>query len=107
MVEDDIGLVLGEYNSSFVKYELTPSIYAFREFSQAFFNIPQPEHPLPIPIDVIHIEFDDITMKTKLVVRPSNIATRFEKTNRFLVLSLVSIHIEILNTKMNTFVRKM
>ena len=40
LVEDDIKLVLDEYNSSFITYELQPGIYTFKDISEALFNIP-------------------------------------------------------------------
>ena len=67
LVEDDIKLVLDEYNSSFITCELTLSIYTFKHLSEALFNILQPEYELFN--NSVDIEFDDITMKTKLVVR--------------------------------------
>ena len=42
LVEDDIKLVLDEYNSSFITYEIEPGIYSYREISKAlvlFFNL--------------------------------------------------------------------
>ena len=42
LVEDDIKLVLGEYNSSFITYELTPGISTFKELSEALLRILQP-----------------------------------------------------------------
>ena len=45
LVEDDIKLVLDEYNSSFITYELEPGIYSHREISEALFNILQTEYP--------------------------------------------------------------
>ena len=68
LIEDDIKLVLDEYNSSFITYELQPGIYTFKDISEALFNILQSEYPGPN--NVIDIEYGDITMKTKLVVRP-------------------------------------
>ena len=41
LIEDDIKLVLDEYNSSFITYELQPGIYTFKDFSEALFNILQ------------------------------------------------------------------
>ena len=35
LVEDDIKLVLDEYNSSFITYELQPGIYTFKDISEA------------------------------------------------------------------------
>ena len=81
LVEDDIKLVLDEYNSSFISFELTPGIYTFKDLSEALFNIIQPEYPGPP--NVIDIEFDDITMETKLVVKPGIIAIRFDEQSFF------------------------
>ena len=66
LVEDDIELVLDEYNSSFITYEISPGVYTFKDISEALFNILQTEYPGPS--NVLDIEYDDITMKTKLVV---------------------------------------
>ena len=77
LVEDDIKLVLDEYNSSFITYELEPGIYTFKDISEALFNILQTEYPGPS--NVIDIEYDDITMKTKLVVRSGIKAIRFDE----------------------------
>ena len=81
LVEDDVGLVLDEYNSSFITYELTPGIYTFKDLSEALFNILQSEYLGPS--NVIDIEFDDITMKTKLDVRSGIIAIRFDEKSFF------------------------
>ena len=62
LVEDDTKLVLDEYNSSSITYELQPGIYTFKDFSEALFNILQSEYPGPS--NVSDIEHDDITMKT-------------------------------------------
>ena len=37
LVEDDIELVLDEYNSSFVTYKIEPGIYSYRDLSEALF----------------------------------------------------------------------
>ena len=63
LVEDDIKLVLDEYNSSFITYELEPGIYSYREISEAFFYILQSEYPQSN--SEILIRLDDITRKTK------------------------------------------
>ena len=77
MIEDDIKLVLYEYNSSFITFELQPGIYTFKDISEALFNILQTEYPGPS--NVIDIEYDDITMKNKLVVKSGVIAIRFDE----------------------------
>ena len=81
LVEHDIKLVLDEYNSSFITYELPPGIYTFKDISGALCNIIQFEYPGPS--NVIDIEYDDITMKTKLVVRSGIIAKRFDENSFF------------------------
>ena len=81
LVEDDIKLVLDEYNSSFNTYELQTGIYTSKDISEAPFNILQIEYPGPS--NVIVIEYDDITMKTKLVVRFGIIAIRFDEKSFF------------------------
>ena len=81
LVEDDIKLVLDEYNSNFITYELEPGIYTFKDISEALFNILQTEYPGPS--NVIIIEYDDITGKTKLVVRDGIIAIRFDEKSFF------------------------
>ena len=77
LVEDDNRLVLDEYNSSFITYELDPAIYSYKDISKALFNILQPEYPASH--SEILIRLADITTKTKLVVIPGIIAKRFDE----------------------------
>ena len=81
LVEDDVKLVLDEYNSSFITYKINPGIYTFKDISEALFNILQTEYPGPS--NVIDIEYDDITMKTKMVIRSGVIAIRFDEKSFF------------------------
>ena len=81
LVQDDVKLVLYEYNSSFITYELDPGTYTFKDISEALFNILQSEYTGYN--NVIDIEFDDITRKTKLVVRHGIIAIRFDEKSFF------------------------
>ena len=81
LVEDDNKLVLDEYNSNFITYELEPGIYTFKDISEALFNILQSEYHGPG--NIIDVEYDDITMKTKLVVRYGIIAKRFDEKSFF------------------------
>ena len=81
LIEDDVKLVLDEYKSSFITYEISRGIYTFKEISEALFNILQSEYP--IPSNTIVIEFDDITRKTKLVVSSDIIAIRFDEKSFF------------------------
>ena len=80
-IEDDIKWVLDDYNSSFFTSELQPGIYTFKDISEALFNILQTEYPGPS--NVIVIEFDDFTRKTKLVVEDGIIPIRLEEKSFF------------------------
>ena len=72
---------LDEYNSSFITYELEPGIYTFKDISKALFNFLQPKYELYN--NSVDIEFDDIVMKIKLVVRPGIIAIPFDENSFF------------------------
>ena len=60
--EEDIQLILKEYNSHFVTYELSPGIYTIQDISEIIntFN----GHN-----EVIEIEYNDIGMKTKIILK--------------------------------------
>ena len=104
LVKDDITLVLNEHNLRSITHDLELGIHTFKDKSKALFNILQPEYELyNISGD---FEYDDITMKTKLVVIPGIIAITFDEKT-FLVPSSVSLHIGIINTIMITLVRKL
>ena len=63
--EEDIRLISKQYNSLFITYELTPGIYTIHDFSdaiQTFIGY----------IEIIQIEYDDITMKTKNILKYKN-----------------------------------
>ena len=81
LIEDDIRLVLNKCNSSFITYELQPGIYNFKDLSEALFNILQPDNPACD--SEILIRLDDITRKSKLVVRPRFINIRFDEKSFF------------------------
>ena len=81
LIEDDIKLVLDEHNSSFITYELKPGIYTFKDISEALFNVLQTEYPGPS--NVIDIEYYDISIKTKLVLRSGIIVKRFDEKSFF------------------------
>ena len=81
LVQDDVKLVLDEFNSSFITYKLEPGIYTFKDISEALFNILQSEDPGPS--NVIDIDHNDITMKTEMVVKSSIIAIRFDEKSFF------------------------
>ena len=81
LVEDDIKLVLDEYNSNFITYELEPDIYSYRDIAEAVFYILHSEYPQSG--SEILIRLDDVTRKTKLVVRCGIIAIRFDEKSLF------------------------
>ena len=81
LIEDDIKLVLDEYNSSFITYEVEPGIYIYKDISEALFNILQSEYPQSN--SEILIRLDDVTRKTKLVVNSGIIAVRFDEKSFF------------------------
>ena len=81
LVEDDIKLVLDEYNSSFITCELDPGIYTFKDISEALFSILQSD--CPGDCNAIVIEYDDINMKTKLDIKAGIIAIRFDEKSFF------------------------
>ena len=81
LVEDDIKLVLDEYNSSFITYETSTGIYTFKDISEVPFNILQLENPGPK--NAISIDIHDFTRKTKLVVRNGIVAIGFYEKSFF------------------------
>ena len=60
--EEDIQLILKEYNSHFITYELTPGIYSIQDISDAIQTFS--DH-----MEIIKIEYDDISMKTKIILK--------------------------------------
>ena len=60
--EEDIQLILKEYNSHFITYELSPGIYTIKDISDAV-------HTFSGHSDIIEIEHNDIIMKTKIILK--------------------------------------
>ena len=60
--EEGIKLILKQYNSYFVTYELTPGIYTIQDISDAV-------HTFSGHDEIIKIGYDDITMKTKISLK--------------------------------------
>ena len=81
LVEDDIKLVLDENNSNFITFELEPGIYSYRDIAEAVFYNLQSDYPQSN--SEILTRLDDITRKTKLVVRSGIIAIRFDEKSFF------------------------
>ena len=95
LVEDDIRLVLDKCISSFITFELQPGIYTFEILFEALFNILQLKYPKSS--SAVVIQFDDITMKTKLIVRPGIIAKMFDE-NSFFLLFWILLQVGIIKT---------
>ena len=81
MILDWFEMNIIQVMKSVITYELEPGIYSFKDLSEALFNILQPEYPASSTIIVI--EFDDITGRTKLVVRSGIIAIIFDESSFF------------------------
>ena len=60
--EEDIQLILKEYKSHFITYELTPAIYTIQDISDAI-------QTFSGHMEIIQIEYDDISMKTKIILK--------------------------------------
>ena len=59
--EEDIQLILKEYNSHFITYEITPGIYTIQEISDTI-------HTFSGHSEIIKIEYDDLNKKTKIIL---------------------------------------
>ena len=60
--EKDIQLILKEYKSHFITYELSPGIYTIKDISDAVQTFSGHS-------DIIEIEYNDISMKTKIILK--------------------------------------
>ena len=60
--EEDIQLIFKQYNSHFITYELTPGNYTIRDISDTI-------HTFSGHSEIIEIESDDISMKTKIILK--------------------------------------
>ena len=63
--EKVIQLILNEYNSHFITYELTPGIYTIQDISDAIQIFSGHK-------EIIEIEYDNISMKTKIISKFKN-----------------------------------
>ena len=59
--EGDIQLVLKQYHSNFVSYEISPGIYSIEDISVVVFTMEDHEGTL-------QIEYDDISSERKLIL---------------------------------------
>ena len=60
--EEDIQLILKEFNSHFTTYEITPGIYSIQDISDTIYTF-------NVNIESIQVEYDDISMKTKIILK--------------------------------------
>ena len=82
LVEDDVRLVLDDYNSNFITYEISPGIYTFKDISEILLKFLQTAYKGDF--NKIVFEVDDINRKSKLVATPGNIAIRFDENSFFI-----------------------
>ena len=90
--EDDIQIILKQYNSKLITCEISPGIYTFKDFSEVLPRGFEKELEIRGEIqpntkydksDSIIIECDNNTMRTKLIVRYEINALRFEEKSFF------------------------
>ena len=81
--EEDIQLVLKQYNSHFITYQLSPGIYTIKDISDVVQTFSGHS-------DIIEIEYDDISMKTKIILKYKDLreifglgTLRFDKKSFF------------------------
>ena len=82
LVQDDIKLVLDKYKSSFITFEIDSCIYTFKDLSEVLFKILKSQYE-NTGEDSFYIEYDDITMKTKLIVWSGIVAKKFDEKSFF------------------------
>ena len=63
--EEDIRLILKEYNSHFITYQLAPGIYTMQDISKAIKTFSGHE-------EIIELEYDDINMRATIVSKFKN-----------------------------------
>ena len=70
-------MVLNERKSNFITYRVLPGIYTFKDHSEILLRKLQSE--FEEVNNTVDFHFHDTSMKTKLVVRPGNIAMKFDE----------------------------
>ena len=68
--EEDIQLILKDYNSHFITYELTPGLYTIQDISDVV-------HTFSGHTEDIEIEYNDISMKTKNILKYKDLRENF------------------------------
>ena len=69
-LDEDIQLILKEYKSHFITYELSPEIYTIQDISDAIQTFSEHE-------ETIQLEYDDISMRTTIVLKFKNEKAKF------------------------------
>ena len=88
MIEDDVQLILKQYNSKFIKYKISPGAYKFKDLSEVLsrgfeddFEITgrmRPNHEYD-KSDSIIIDSGNVSLITKLKLSPRIHALSFDK----------------------------
>ena len=85
--EEDFQLILKENSSHFITYELSPGIYTIKDISDAVYTFSGHS-------EIIEIEYNDISMKTKIILKYNDSrenfglgTLRFDKKSFFHTLS--------------------
>ena len=68
--EEDIHLILKQYNSHFITYELSSGIYTIQDISDTV-------HTFSGHSDIIEIGYNDISMKTKIILKYKDFRENF------------------------------
>ena len=68
--EEEIQLILKEYNSHFMTYELSPGIFTIKDISDAVLTFSGHS-------EIIEIEYNDISMKTKIIFKYKDLRENF------------------------------
>ena len=106
LVEDDIYLVLEECNSSFLLMKYNQVFTLLKIIRKPFLTFSN-SNIQDLVTQLLLIEYDDITMKTELVVKNGIKSIRFDEKSFFLVLSLVLLQAGIINNIINTLAKKL
>ena len=89
--EDDIQTILKQYNSKFKTYKISPGVYTFevptmllsRGFGTEFQNVHLRLDHIHDESDSIPIDCDNVSLITKLTLRPDITALRFDDKSFF------------------------
>ena len=69
-LDEDIQLILKEYNSHFITYQLSPGIYTIQDISDAV-------NTFSGHSEIIEVQYNDISMKTKTILKYKDLRENF------------------------------